>query len=261
MNKKVLVTGANGQLGKTIEELYLENEFGIDFVFASKKTLDITNQYSITTYLSNNKFDYCINCAAYTNVEQAEKNPEIAFNVNAEGVKNLAIACKDHNTILIHISTDYVFDGKKSQPYSVDDITNPINIYGESKLKGEKCIQELLKKYFIVRTSWLYSKKHGENFYKIILNKIKTQNQLTITTEQKGCPTNTVNLSKYIINLIIEGDNTFGIYHYCDRDAMTWYDFAKKILIENNLFDKTRLIKGNNYRTLAERPKNSILRT
>jgi len=260
MNKKILVTGAKGQLGETIKEYYSKNIIGLDFFFLTKTELDITNKFLLDSFFNKNKFDYCINCAAYTNVEQAEKTPEIAFKINAEGVKQLAERCKLDNIILIHISTDYVFDGKKKDPYSVHDITNPINAYGKSKLIGEQYIQDILTKYFIVRTSWLYSKKHGKNFYKTILNKIKLKEQLIITNEQTGCPTDTVNLSRYIIDLIVEENNPFGIYHYCDNEVMTWYAFAKKILIENNLLDKARLKKGSNYRTLAERPKNSILK-
>ena len=203
MNKKVLVTGANGQLGKTIEELFSINDANLEFTFVSKENLDITNEDELLLYFKANKFDYCINCAAYTNVEQAEKTPEIAYKVNAEGVKNLAQVCKDANTILIHISTDYVFDGEKSEPYLVSDIPNPINEYGKSKLLGEQYIQKSLCNYFIIRTSWLYSKKYGKNFYKSILDKAKVEKELLITDEQIGCPTNTVNLAQFIHQLII----------------------------------------------------------
>ena len=260
MKKKVLVTGANGQLGKTIKELYGENDIGLDFVFVSKKELDITKKSKLKAFFNKNWFDYCINCAAYTNVEQAEKTPKIAYMINAEGVENLAYVCHENETILIHISTDYVFDGEKETSYTVDDKTNPINEYGKSKLQGEKYIQNILTNYFIVRASWLYSKKHGNNFYKSILKKAKTENELSITTEQKGCPTDTVNLSKFIINLIIENSSNFGVFHFCDEKVMTWYDFAVQILIENNLSHNINLVKVNNYRTFARRPKNSVLK-
>ena len=130
----VLVTGSNGQLGKTIEELYEDHNLGVDFEFVTKTELDITSEDKVASFFKNKHYDYCINCAAYTNVEQAEKTPEIAFKVNAEGVKNLAKTCKEANTILIHISTDYVFDGEKSEPYMPSDLPNPINEYGKSKL-------------------------------------------------------------------------------------------------------------------------------
>ncbi len=258
--KRVLVTGANGQLGSTIKELYQENDIDLEFVFVSKEQLDITNKDNVEIYLKKNSFDYCINCAAYTNVEQAEKTPEIAYLVNAKAVENLAEICKKKNIILIHISTDYVFDGEKGAPYFTSDKTNPINEYGKSKLEGENYIRSILSKYFIVRTSWLYSKKYGNNFYKTILKKAKTEQELSITTEQKGCPTDTVNLSKFIIELIQENRQDFGVFHFCDEKVMTWYDFAEEILVDNNLSQNINLVKVNNYRTFARRPKNSTLK-
>ena len=255
----VLVTGAGGQLGKTIKALFSKNNYNLNVVFVTKEELDITNSESTHAFFLNNKFDYCINCAAYTNVEQAEKTPEIAFKVNAEGVKFLAKSCKISATILIHISTDYVFDGEKSEPYTVDDIPNPINEYGKSKLKGEQYIQEFLKSYFIVRTSWLYSKKHGHNFYKTILEKTKTKAEISVATDQIGCPTNTVNLSRFLINLINKKNNDYGIYHFSDEKPMTWYDFAKEILLENGINNKIKLLKAREYITFATRPKFSVL--
>jgi len=258
--KSVLVTGANGQLGKTIKELYQNNDIDLEFVFVSKETLDISNKDNLEIYLKNNSFDYCINCAAYTNVEQAEKTPKIAYKVNAESVKNLAYICNKNNIILIHISTDYVFDGEKETPYIAGDETNPINEYGKSKLEGENHIKKILTTYFIIRTSWLYSKKHGDNFYKKILNKAKTEKQLSITTEQKGCPTDTVNLSKFIVKLIQKKNPVYGVFHFCDAKVMTWYEFAEQILIENNLSSIINLVKVNNYCTFARRPKSSVLK-
>jgi dTDP-4-dehydrorhamnose reductase len=255
----ILVTGANGQLGKTIEELFSNNEDGIDFTFVTKEDVDITNVIELSDYFDKNKFDYCINCAAYTNVEQAEKTPEIAYKVNAEGVKYLAEICKKTNTILIHISTDYVFDGEKKEPYTINDLPNPINEYGKSKLLGEQFIKKTSNKYFIIRTSWLYSKKYGNNFYKTILEKAKKQDELYITDEQTGCPTDAVNLSKYIIDLTKEKHSNFGTHHFCDEKPMTWFDFAEQILQENNLKNKAKLVKVSNYITFASRPRQTIL--
>lgn len=260
MMKNVLVTGANGQLGTTIKELFNENDIGLKFVFVSKEDLDITKKTDLTAFFKNKSFHYCINCAAYTNVEQAEKTPEIAYMVNAVGIENLSYACEENNIILIHISTDYVFDGEKEEPYNVNDETNPINEYGKSKLEGEKHIKKILTKYFIIRTSWLFSKKYGNNFYKTILKKAKTEKELLVTTEQKGCPTDAVNLSKFIIKLMNGNSNKFGVVHFCDEKVMTWYDFAEEILIENNLYHNVNLVKGQNYCTLARRPKNSALK-
>ncbi len=212
MNKKVIVTGANGQLGKTIEEIYSKNDADLEFTFVSKENLDITKEKELKLFFKTNKFDYCINCAAYTNVEQAEKTPEIAYKINAEGVKNLAEACRDTGVILIHISTDYVFDGEKSEPYEVTDLPNPINEYGKSKLMGELYIQSALESFFIIRTSWLYSKKYGKNFYKSILAKAKVEKELTITEDQIGCPTNAVNLAEFIYQIIINRNNKIWNY-------------------------------------------------
>lgn len=255
----ILVTGANGQLGNTIHELYSKNKFGLDITFVTKGDLDVTDKESVSSIFNKNNFDYCINCAAYTNVDQAEKTPEIAYKVNAEGVKNLVEACKEANTVLIHISTDYVFDGEKGVPYTPIDLPNPINEYGKSKLLGEQYIQEILTNYFIVRTSWLYSKKYGNNFYKSILAKAEKGEALSVTIEQTGCPTDAVNLTHYIFNIIVQNRSNFGIYHFCDKKTMTWYDFAKQILLENELINKTSFVTGNNYVTFASRPKYSVL--
>ncbi|MDO7172154.1 dTDP-4-dehydrorhamnose reductase [Mariniflexile sp. AS56] len=258
--RSILVTGAKGQLGKTIEELYSKNDVNLEFTFVSKEVLNITEPKEVKLFFNENQFDYCINCAAYTNVEQAEKTPDTAYKVNAEAVKNLAEACKNNNTVLIHISTDYVFDGEKSEPYEVTDSPNPINEYGKSKLLGEQYIQNTINNYFIIRTSWLYSKKYGKNFYKSILEKAKFEKELFITDEQKGCPTNTVSLAEFIYQIIMKRNSNFGIHHFCDEKAMTWYDFAQQILIENNLLKKINIVLSNNYRTFAKRPINSVLK-
>ena len=164
---KVLVTGSNGQLGKSFKD----NLQGIDisnFLFLSSSELDITNEYQLKRFFENNKLDYVVNCAAYTNVELAEEEEEKCFLVNATAVKYLAEQCLLHDVILIHISTDYVFDGNKQTPYEETDATNPLNSYGRSKLKGEELIDSILNKYFIIRTSWLYSKDHGNNFSNLL---------------------------------------------------------------------------------------------
>jgi len=236
MSLKVLVTGANGQLGKTLQKLYKENEDNIKFTFATKKELDITDAQQIQKYFSNNKVDYCINCAAFTNVEQAEKTPDIALSINAEAVKNLAKACKKVNTILIHISTDYVFDGEKESPYTELDPPNPINEYGKSKLLGEQYIQEILKQYFIIRTSWLYS-NFKKNFLKTIIKNINDNIALKITTSQVGSPTSTYNLAKFIY-FLINSKPGFGLYHFTDKGEVTWYGFAKTIV---NKYDKSKI--------------------
>ncbi|MFS4466249.1 dTDP-4-dehydrorhamnose reductase [Maribacter sp. 2210JD10-5] len=257
--KKVLVTGANGQLGQCIQKIAEEYD-SVDFVFKDSKELNIINADKVDSIFKDINFDFCINCAAYTNVEQAEKTPEIAFKVNAEGVRNLALACKDYNVVLIHISTDYVFDGEKEGPYTVEDIPNPINEYGKSKLRGEKYIQEILGNYLIIRTSWLYSELE-RNFYSTILKKAKAGEELRITDDQTGCPTNALHLARFIIEQLSIARPNSGILHFTDGKAMTWYGFAKLILEENNLACKVQLVKDDNYRTFANRPRNSVLYT
>ncbi|TXG37163.1 dTDP-4-dehydrorhamnose reductase [Seonamhaeicola maritimus] len=255
---KVLVTGADGQLGKTFQDLAPKYKELIDFYFVSKEELDISKTDNLKKDFNSNEFDYCINCAAYTNVEQAEKTPDIAYKINAESVKNLAQVCKNYNVILVHISTDYVFDGAKKSPYTIDDIPNPINEYGKSKLLGEQHIQMTLDKYFIVRTSWLYSKKYGKNFYRFVLNEVSKGNKLSITTDQKANPTDTVDLANFIIKLIQTNSSDYGLVHFSGSKSMTWYDFAKLIVIENKI-ENVELVEVDSFNTLAKRPKYSAL--
>lgn len=256
--KRILVAGANGQLGMSIKDIASEYP-QIDFKFAASKDLDITDPETVNQQFHIGNYDYCINCAAYTNVEQAEKTPQLAFEVNAEGAKNLAMACKENQLILVHISTDYVFDGEKGLPYNVNDTPNPINQYGKSKLAGEQYIVQLLSEYFIIRTSWLYHRKHGKNFYKTVLEKAKKGEELRITDRETGCPTNAANLANYILELITGKNQEYGIYHFTDGKAMSWYDFAHRTLAENHLSSTTTIVKDNTYQTLAKRPKYSVL--
>lgn len=256
--KRVLVTGADGQLGQCLQKIS-EDFPDVQFKFYNSKSLDITDTQKVSMVFSKGNFTHCVNCAAYTNVEQAEKTPEPAFAINAEAVRLLAEQCRQYQVTLLHVSTDYVFDGTKESGYVPEDKTNPINAYGKSKLQGERYIQGLLERYFIVRTSWLYS-GFGTNFYKTILRKAKAGEDLQITDEQTGCPTNANNLAKYLLELISKEHSNYGVHHFTDGEAMTWYSFAQQILRENNLEEKVRLDKARNYRTFAKRPKNSCLK-
>ena len=253
----VLVTGSEGQLGMSLQKI-AQNCSKIQFAFKDKGSLDITYKEQVKEVFEKGKFNFCINCAAYTNVEQAEKTPEIAYSVNAEGVKNLAIACKENGVKLIHISTDYVFDGEKNEGYYPSDIPNPINEYGKSKLKGEHYIQEILNEYMIIRTSWLYS-EFGHNFYKSILEKAKRKETIYVTDSQIGCPTNANNLATHILEIIAKQDFESGTQHFTDGKAMSWYDFAIKIIKEHKLDSESKIVKDKNYRTFAKRPTVSIL--
>ncbi|WP_445386353.1 dTDP-4-dehydrorhamnose reductase [Robiginitalea sp. IMCC44478] len=256
---QVLVTGAGGQLGLSLKEA-LAGIPQIRARFCTREELDITLPESIQENFGDVTPDYCINCAAFTDVEAAEKDPEQAFKINSKGVKNLAEACKENGTTLIHISTDYVFDGEKKEGYLPSDTPNPINEYGKSKLAGEQAIQDILDRYFIIRTSWLYSKKYGRNFYKTVLEKARRGEHLQITDQQTGCPTDTQNLSRYIIELILSKNADYGIHHFTDGEAMSWYEFASSILEAEHLTDQATLEKVKNYRTFARRPANSILK-
>ncbi|MEZ4801569.1 MAG: dTDP-4-dehydrorhamnose reductase [Gelidibacter sp.] len=255
---RVLVTGANGQLGKTMRDLFQNDQGGIEFVFVDKEEFDIAKKKDFNSYFDNYSFDYCINCAAYTNVEQAEEFTYEAFRINSEAVGYLAQRCQKSNTILIHISTDYVFDGKKETPYLEDDFTNPINEYGRSKLAGEKKIQETLTNYFIIRTSWLYS-KYPKNFVTTIVSKIRETTNLTITTSQKGTPTSCVELSKFIYWLILNENTDFGVYHFSAKGEATWYDFAIKIADQFTEVDKNKIIPVTTFSSKANRPKYSVM--
>lgn len=255
--KKILVTGANGQLGRCIKDA-AANFPDLGFVFVSKEKLDIENADSLTDFFRKNNFSHCINTAAYTAVEKAESEKEKAFAINAEAVRNLASTCRENDIVLLHISTDYVFDGKKKSPYIETDFTNPINVYGASKLKGEQYIQEICDKFFILRTSWLYS-QYGHNFLKTILKYAQEGKPLTITTEQTGTPTNANDLAKAILEVIAQDSTDYGVYNFSNSGETTWFGFAEEILkLTNNLRD-TNLAKTNHYRTFAARPEYSVL--
>ena len=256
---KILITGAKGQLGKCIKDA-AANYPEFNFLFASRELLNIESEKSISNIFENNRFDYCINTAAYTNVEKAESDQETAFLTNAEGVKHLASHCKRNNTTLIQISTDYVFDGKKGSPYSEEDSTNSLNIYGASKLKGEQYVQEICQAYYILRTSWLYS-QYGQNFYDTVLRFAKEGKLLTVTTEQTGTPTNANDLAEAILTIIKINSKNYGIYNFSNQGEATWYDFAKEILIQTNQLTKSNLAKTGYYRTFAARPSYSVLDT
>lgn len=257
MKTKVLVTGANSQLAKTIKELYNYNTDNVIFDFASKKELDISDKDSLTSYFSTHNFDYCINCAAYTNVEEAETNMDLAFKINSEGVKNLAEVCKLNSTILIHISTDFVFDGKKQEPYNEEDSTNPLNVYGASKLAGEKHVEAILPSHFIIRTSWLYS-VYGKNFVKTIISKIKEKKKLQIVTTQIGTPTSCIDLSEFIYFLIKSKIKKFGLYNFSALGQASWYEFAKQIQKRLNE-TQSEIVPTDSFPSKVIRPNYSVL--
>jgi len=223
--KNILVTGSNGQLGLEIKTLYSSYEY--KFYFTDRKILDITNQNDIRKYIINNNIDIIINCAAYTAVDKAEEDFENADKVNSIAVRNLAILSNEFGIKLIHISTDYVFDGENFKPYTEDDITNPNGIYGQTKLDGENAMIEYnLTNSIIIRTSWVYS-SFGNNFVKTMLRLGKEKDELGVIFDQVGTPTYARDLAKTILDILpnIKNDKT-EIYNYSNKGVLSWYDFA-----------------------------------
>lgn len=253
----LLVTGSSGQLGQCLKQLLL-SATDISCYFAAREDLDITNSDELQRFFSDHNFDYCINTAAYTNVEKAESEQKEAFLINAEGAYSLAKACKKHNVVLLHISTDYVFDGMAKTPYQEQDPTNPLNVYGASKLKGEQHIVDTWNKHFIIRTSWLYS-QYGQNFLNSMLQFAKQKKALTITTQQKGTPTNANELAQVLVTIIKTGNARYGVYHFSNQGEATWYDFAKAIFKATGEIDTVNLAKTEHYATFAKRPSYSVL--
>ena len=230
--KRILVTGANGQLGTTLKQQSLGSED--QWVFCGREAIDITDSHSITSFLEKQNFDFCINCAAYTHVEGAETEIDAARALNVEAVKNLVAACNEKQITLLHISTDYVFDGTKKTPYVETDPTAPLNQYGKSKLQGEQYIQQNATAFYIIRTSWLYSKTLGANFYSAILNKAKKGDSLTVVNDQVGTPTDVAHLAEFLLYMI-KKEPEYGLYHFSDEQIMTWYDLAVAIVKEHQL--------------------------
>lgn len=256
--KSVLITGAGGQLGMCLQKI-AKNHKQLKLIFKTEADLDITSKSAVEETFAHYQPDYCINCAAYTNVEEAENAKEKAFIINEKAVENIANACIQQKSVLIHISTDYVFDGNSDKPYKETDLPNPINIYGASKLAGEKVVQEKLERYFIFRTAWLYS-EFGHNFFNTMLKKAEEKDVvLKITTAQKGTPTNANDLASAILETIDSGSKKYGLYHFSNAGEATWYSFAKEIFSNAKKLDKVNLIASNAYKTKAKRPVNSVL--
>ena len=256
--RNVLVTGSNGQLASCIKDLAKQYE-GLNFIYTDYQELDICDLNQVNTFFkSNKKIDYCINCAAYTAVDKAESDVEKAFEINANGAKNLAIACREFDAILIQISTDFVFDGEKKEPYTETDVAKPISVYGASKLKGEVEIQKINKKYFIIRTSWLYS-EHGTNFMKTMLKLAETRDEISVVSDQIGTPTYAGDLADVILKIISSKNTNFGLYHYSNEGVASWCEFAKAIFEASNIEIKLNPIKTSAYPTPAKRPVYSVM--
>jgi len=258
----VLVTGANGQLGQAIQSV-VGNYPSIDFVFCSSSELNITDKNNCETIFEKYKPQFCINAAAYTAVDKAESEPEKAYAINVTGAQNLAEVCKAYNTTLLHVSTDFVFDGLANQPYSEEDVPNPTGVYGETKLQGEQAIQNTWKKHFIIRTSWVYS-QFANNFMKTMIRLASERDSLSVVSDQIGTPTNAVDLAECLLTIITLdiGHWTFdryGIYNYSNEGQCSWYDFAKEIFKLNKVSINLQPIPTTAYPTPAKRPAYSVL--
>ena len=250
---KVLVTGANGMLGQDLCPILEDEDF--DVVETDIHNLDITDLSCVEKVLNEEKPDYVIHCAAYTNVDKAEEDKETAHKINAIGTANLAKVCKALDITLVYISTDYVFDGTKEGKYLPTDKTNPMSVYGETKCEGEKAVQTC-DKYYITRTSWLYG-HHGKNFVETMIS-LKDKEELKVVDDQVGCPTWTVELAKGIVQILLE-EMPYGIYQVCGSGSTSWYGFAKKIFELCGFDVNLKPCTTDEFPRPAKRPKNSIM--
>ena len=262
---KILLVGSGGQLGW--ELLNATKECGLDCEGLDMPGFDITDRGAVERTVSQEKHSLIINAAAYTAVDKAESERDEAFAVNAEGPGYLALVCAKRNIPLIHISTDYVFDGNKTSPYIETDTICPIGVYGQSKAAGEKAVREALETHIILRTSWLYS-SHGNNFVKTILRLASERAELSVVADQYGCPTYAADLAKAILEVARQinsrGSVQWGVYHYCGHGVTTWYGFAQQIcrLAKKHRALQVKRIEAistEEYPTLARRPLYSAL--
>lgn len=255
--KNVLITGGKGQLASCIKDIAQAlKEY--HFIYVDVDELDITKTNEIATFFDMHSIDYCVNCAAYTNVDKAESELETATKINVDGARNLAESCRKHNAKFIQISTDFVFDGKTSLPYEEQDVTKPLGVYGLTKLNGELATFESLKEFFILRTSWLYS-EHGHNFCKTMLRLGSERDVLNVVGDQVGTPTYAGDLAKVILKVITDDSIEYGTYHYSNEGVASWYDFAKAIFDISNTDVKIFPIRSQAYPTPAERPAFSVM--
>ena len=250
---KILITGSNGMLGHDLIEVLKDNH---ELILTTSKTLDITNKDQVFEVICDAEPDVVNNSAANTDVDGCEENQDLAYSVNGEGVKNLALACKEVDCALVHISTDYIFNGKNDRPWVEDDEIGPISVYGKSKLKGEEAILETLDKYFIVRTAWLYG-INGKNFPKTMLELAKNHSEITVVYDEVGTPTYTPDLA-YGISELIETDY-YGIYHLTNSGNCSWCEFARYIFEVADKDVKVVPVTASEFARPAPRPSYSVL--
>ena len=260
MQKTVLVTGANGQLGKSLQQIAPEFSGRFRFLFTDVDTLDITDLAAVRRMVQDENVDFLINAAAYTAVDKAESDVDFAYLLNEKAVANLAVATKEHGAFFVHISTDYVFDGKANRPYRTTDAPNPTSVYGKSKLAGETAIVQSGCRGAIVRTAWLYS-PYGNNFVKTMLRLADTRESISVVNDQTGCPTLALDLARFILAVIEHDGATEGVkhYHFTNRGEITWYDFACEIIRQYGKNCPVHPIPTSSYPTPATRPAYSVL--
>ncbi len=261
---RVILIGKNGQLGRSIQNIVDKKKYKNNFTFVGRDELDLSNDNNIDKYFDDNHFDLIINCAAYTNVDRAEEETALAEQINHLAVLKLSKVANKKKAKLIHISTDYVFDGKNVKPYSEIDKTNPINTYGRTKLSGEEALLKVMPtNAMVIRTSWIYS-KYGNNFVNTMLNLGRKKNEINVVTDQIGSPTYADDIANDILKIIdnkkfIKNTMPSEIYHYSNLGEVSWHDFAKEIFKIAKLDCKVLPIKTSSYPTTAKRPLNTIL--
>ncbi len=256
---KILITGSNGQLGSEIKIL-AEHYPEFRFVYTDINELDLTCKHSISNFFKKEKFDYCINCAAYTAVDKAEEQSAMAKLINGVAVGYLAEVCTENGVLLIHISTDYIFDGTNYKPYVETDKPSPNSAYGKTKLLGEELAMEKAERVIIIRTSWLYS-AFGNNFVKTMIKLGNERKQLGVVVDQIGTPTYAGDLAKAILDILqkIKSQKIKQIYHYSNEGVISWYDFAKAIMHEAGLKCDVKAIESKDFPAKANRPFYSVL--
>jgi dTDP-4-dehydrorhamnose reductase len=256
---KILITGSNGQLGSELKELAIDYPQW-EFLFTDEKELDITKEDKIQELFASFQPEVVINCAAYTAVDKAEEESSLAYKLNSEAVALLAKASTQHEAMFVHVSTDYVFDGKTWSPYTEQDSINPLSVYGKSKASGEQYVQQICKKAIIIRTAWLYS-SFGNNFVKTILRYAREKGKLNIVFDQTGTPTYARDLAKTILQIIPAAIKNISveIYHFSNEGVISWYDFAKAIVEEANVECQIFPITSAEYPQKAIRPFFSVL--
>lgn len=251
---KVLVTGATGQLGTDISKELEKRE--IEYAGINSRDCDITSLKAVERVISNISPEIIIHCAAYTAVDKAEEEAEKCYMINGKGTENVVKVCKELGITLVYISTDYVFDGTGERPWRVDDERFPMSVYGKSKYMGEKAVEEILKKYFIIRVSWIYG-KHGSNFVKAILKKSETEPCIKVVADQIGTPTYTADIAKTIVEII--KTDKYGVYHVANEGYCSWYEFARSVFEKVGRDVEVLPIASEEYSAKAKRPLNSRL--